>query len=136
MNVQLPSSSCPRIFRPFEHSQPSHATFAGYRVASFVGPWAAILAPFAPGRTLMLLISRQYTRFRDDRRAKRFLTRTNPLVSGLGFAAAVCSRPLGRHHGEVPFLSSVSFLLLTGRRLHPAFVPAIGAATGYLGVCP
>ncbi len=112
------------------------ATFAGYRVAGVAGALAATVALFAPGVALMLFISRQYTRFRDDPRAKRFLNGINPAVTGLIFAAAVLLGPAGLASWRGLILSGVSFVLLTRLRWHPAFVLGIGAAAGYLGVCP
>jgi len=112
------------------------ATFAGYRVASVGGALAATVALFAPGVALMLMISHQYARLRDDHRAKRFLNGINPAVTGLIFAAAVLLGPAGLASWRGLLLSGVSFLLLTRFRWHPAFVLGIGAATGYLGVCP
>jgi len=112
------------------------ATFAGYRVANVGGALAATVALFAPGVALMLVISHQYARFRDDHRAKRFMNGINPAVTGLIFASAVLLSPAGLASWRGLLLSGVSFLLLTRLRWHPAFVLGIGAATGYLGVCP
>lgn len=112
------------------------ATFAGYRVAGVAGALAATAALFAPGAALMLMISHQYARLRDDHRAKRFLSGINPAVTGLIFAAAILLAPAGLLSWRGVLMSGVSFLLLTRLRWHPAFVLAIGAATGYLGVCP
>jgi chromate transporter len=51
------------------------ATFAGFHLAGVTGALAATVALFAPGMMLMLAISHQHARFRDDRRAQRFLAR-------------------------------------------------------------
>jgi chromate transporter len=112
------------------------ATFAGYRIGGVAGALAGSAALFAPGVALMLFISREYARFRDDPRAKRFLSGINPAVSGLIFAAAVLLGPAGLASWRGLILSGVSFVLLTRLRWHPAFVLGIGAAAGYLGVCP
>jgi chromate transporter len=112
------------------------ATFAGYRVAGVAGALAATAALFAPGAALMLMISRQYARLRDDRRAKHFLNGINPAVTGLIFAAAILLAPAGLASWRGILLSGASFLLLTRLRWPPALVLGIGAATGCLGVCP
>lgn len=112
------------------------ATFAGYRMAGIGGALAATAALFAPGVALMLVISRQYARFRADPRAKRFLGGINPAVAGLVFAAAVLLGPAALASWRSVLLSVVSFFLLARFRWHPAFVLVLGAAMGYLGVCP
>jgi chromate transporter len=112
------------------------ATFAGYHVASIAGALVATAALFAPGVALMLVISHQYARFREDRRAKRFLGGINPAVAGLIFATALLLAPAALASWRGLLLCGVSFLLLARFRWHPAFVLAIGAALGYLGVSP
>lgn len=110
------------------------ATFAGYKVGGTAGALAATAALFAPATVLMLVISRQYLRLRDDNRARRFLSGVNPAIAGLILSAALI---LGR--GTLVSwrgcsLFGVSLLLLARFRWHPAFVLAIGAAAGYAGV--
>jgi chromate transporter len=112
------------------------ATFAGYHLAGTAGALAATAALFAPGILLMLAISHQYTRFRDNQRAQRFLAGVNPAVVGLILSAALL---LGRGaliswHGYV--LLVLAFALLAVLRWHPAFVLAIGAVAGYFGLLP
>ena len=112
------------------------ATFAGFHMAGTIGALAATVALFAPGIVLMLAISRQYGRFRDDHRAQRFLAGVNPAVVGLILSAALV---LGRSalvswHGYALF--ALSFCLLAGLRWHPAYILAIGAAAGYCGLLP
>ena len=112
------------------------ATFAGFHLAGTTGALAATVALFAPGMMLMLAISHQYGRFRDDHRAQRFLAGVNPAVVGLILSAALV---LGRSalvswHGYALF--ALSFCLLAGLRWHPAFILAIGAAAGYFGLLP
>jgi chromate transporter len=112
------------------------ATFAGFHMAGTIGALAATVALFAPGIVLMLAISRQYARFRDDHRARRFLAGVNPAVVGLVLSAALV---LGRSalvswHGYALF--ALSFCLLAGWRWHPAFILGIGAAAGYFGLLP
>jgi len=112
------------------------ATFAGYHVASIAGALVATAALFAPGVALMLVISHQYAHFRGDLRAKRFLSGINPAVAGLIFATAALLAPAALASWRGLLLCGLSLLLLTRFRWHPAFVLAIGAATGYLGVSP
>ena len=112
------------------------ATFAGFHLAGTTGALAATVALFAPGMMLMLAISHQYGRFRDDHRAQRFLAGVNPAVAGLILSAALV---LGRSaliswHGYALF--ALSFCLLAGLRWHPAFILVIGAAVGYSGLLP
>jgi chromate transporter len=112
------------------------ATFAGFHMAGAIGALAATAALFAPGMVLMLVISRQYGRIRDDHRAQRFLAGVNPAVAGLILSAALV---LGRSalvswHGYALF--ALSFYLLAGLRWHPAFILAVGAAAGYFGLLP
>ena len=112
------------------------ATFAGFRLAGATGALVATVALFAPGVVLMLAISRQYSRFRNDHRAQRFLAGVNPAVVGLVLSAALT---LGRGaltswHGYA--LCALSFCVLAGLRWHPAFILAVGAAAGYFGLLP
>jgi chromate transporter len=112
------------------------ATFAGYHVASVAGALVATAVLFAPGSALMLFISHEYARLREDRRAKRFLSGINPAVAGLIFATAILLAPAALASWRRLLLCGISFLLLTRFRWHPAFVLAIRAAMGYLGVSP
>jgi chromate transporter len=112
------------------------ATFAGFHLAGTTGALAATVALFAPGMMLMLAISHQYGRFRDDHRAQRFLAGVNPAVAGLILSAALV---LGRSaliswHGYTLF--ALSFCFLAGLRWRPAFILVIGAAVGYFGLLP
>jgi chromate transporter len=112
------------------------ATFAGFHMAGTTGALAATAALFAPGMVLMLAISHQYGRFRDDHRAQRFLAGVNPAVASLILSAALV---LGRNaliswHGYA--LLAVSFCLLAGLRWPPVLILAIGAAAGYFGLLP
>jgi len=112
------------------------ATFAGYRVAGIGGALAATIALFAPAAVLMLVISHQYTRFRDDRRVMRFLSGVNPAVTGLIASAAVLLGQSALASWRGFLLAGVSLILLVRFRWHPAFVLAIGAAAGFFKVLP
>jgi chromate transporter len=112
------------------------ATFAGYKVASMAGALIATAVLFAPGFALMLVISHRYARFREDRRAKRFLSGINPTVAGLIFAAAILLALGALASWRGPLLCGISLVLLARFRWHPAFVLAIGAVAGLLGVSP
>jgi len=112
------------------------ATFAGFHMAGIAGALAATVALFTPGIALMLAISHQYGRLRDDRHARRFLAGVNPAVVGLIVSAALV---LGRSalvswHGYA--LLAVSFGLLAARRWPPVLLVAAGAAAGYFGLLP
>lgn len=110
--------------------------FAGYHHAGPTGALAATVALFAPGVLLMLVISRQYSHFRNDDRVQRFLAGVNPSVAGLILSAA----PVLGHGAFASWrayaLPALSFALLAGLRWHPAFVLAIGAAAGYFRLLP
>jgi chromate transporter len=112
------------------------ATFAGYHLAGVSGALAATAALFAPGIVLMLLLSRQYERRRDEPWARRFLAGVNPAVAGMVMSAAFVlgSRQLDCWRS----LSAVAaaFLLLTAARLHPAILLAAGALAGWQGWLP
>jgi chromate transporter len=112
------------------------ATFAGYHLAGVPGAIAATAALFAPAIVLMLVISRQYERWRDNRRAQRFLAGVNPAVVGLVLSAAylLSGTALLSWRGWV--LTGIALLLLVKLRWHPAFALALGAAAGYVGVLP
>ena len=112
------------------------ATFAGYHLAGITGALAATVALFAPGVILMLAISQQYRRFRDDRRAQRFLAGVNPAVAGLILSAALVLGRSALISWQGFALLALSFFLLARLRWHPAFVLAIGAAAGYSGLFP
>ena len=83
---------------------------------------------------LMLAISRQYNRFRDDQRAQRFLAGVNPAVVGLILSAALVLGRTALVSWQGYALFALSFCLLAGLRWHPAFILAIGAAAGYFGL--
>jgi len=112
------------------------ATFAGYKVASLAGALVATAVLFAPGSALMLVISHEYARFRENRRAKSFLNAINPAVAGLIFATAILLAPAALASWRGLVLSGISLMLLTRFRWHPAIVLAIGAAAGFSGVSP
>jgi chromate transporter len=112
------------------------ATFAGYHLAGVAGALVATAALFAPGIVLMLILSRQYERRREEPWARRFLAGVNPAVAGIVLSAAFV---LGR--GQLDSWRSLAavaaaFLLLTAARLHPALLLAAGAAAGWQGWLP
>lgn len=112
------------------------ATFAGYRAGGVFGAVVATIAIFTPGIGLMMFLSRQYERYRDDRRVRRFLTGVNPAVTGLVLSAAVLLGRAAMTSWRAWLFCGVSLYLLGKLRWHPAPVLAIGAAAGYLGALP
>jgi chromate transporter len=112
------------------------ATFAGYGVAGIGGALTATVALFAPAILLMMILSQQYARFREDRRVQRFLSGLNPAVVGLIVAAALLlfRGAIVSWHGYLLF--GLSLFVLIRLRWHPAFVLAIGATGGYFGLLP
>ena len=112
------------------------ATFAGFHMAGAIGAISATVALFAPGIILMLAISHEYVRFRDDHRAQRFLAGVNPAVAGLIVTAALALGRSALISWPAYALLVLSFALLARLRWHPAYVLAIGAAAGYFGLLP
>jgi chromate transporter len=112
------------------------ATFAGYHHGGATGALAATVALFAPGVVLMLLISWQYSRLRNDQRVQRFLAGLNPSVAGLILSAVPALSQGAFLSWRAYALLALSFALLTGLRWHPAFVLAIGAAAGHFKLLP
>jgi chromate transporter len=110
------------------------ATFAGYKVGGTVGALAATASLFAQATVLMLVISRQYLRLRDDDRARRFLAGVNPAVVGLILSAALELGMGALVSWRGCFLFSLSLLLLVRFRWYPAVVLAMGATAGYFGL--
>jgi chromate transporter len=112
------------------------ATFAGYRVAGVAGGLVATAALMAPAIGLMWLISGQYARYRRRPAAERFLAGVNPAVTGLVCSAAVLLGGSAIVSWRGWILAVTSLLLLRKFHWHPAFVLAVGAATGYAGLLP
>jgi chromate transport protein ChrA len=126
--------------RPTPPRQPSQPEKAAGSGAVNLMPFAffalATVALFAPGIVLMLAISHQYGRFRDDRRAQRFLAGVNPAVAGLILSATLVLGRTALISWNGFALLALSFSLLAWLRWHPASVLAIGAAAGYFGLLP
>jgi chromate transporter len=112
------------------------ATFAGFRVAGVAGALVATAALLAPAMGLMLLLSAQYERYRDEPRVQQFLAGVNPAVTGLIVSAAVLlgGSAIASWRGWI--LCGLSLMLLQRFRWHPAFVLVIGFAAGYFGLMP
>lgn len=110
------------------------ATFAGYRLAGVAGALVATAALFAPAMLLMLFLSTQYERYRDDDRAQRFLGGVNPAVTGLVFSAALLLGRSAMNSWRGFLFAAVSLLLLGRLRWPPAVVLALGAAAGFTGL--
>ncbi len=112
------------------------ATFAGFRVAGVAGALVATTALLAPAMGLMLLLSAQYERYRDDPRVQQFLAGVNPAVTGLIVSAAVLLGDSAITSWRGVILCGVSLVMLRRFCWHPAFVLAIGFAAGYFGWMP
>ena len=112
------------------------ATFAGYHVAGVAGALVATAALLAPGMGLMLVITAQYQRYRNNDHAQRFLDGVNPAVTGLILSAAVTLQASAVESWRGWVLCGVALVLLQRFRWHPAFVLAIGSVAGYVGVLP
>lgn len=101
-------------------------------MSGIAGAFAATVALFGPGVLLMLLISRQYDRFRADIRMRYFFAGVNPAVVSLVLSSAYS---LGRNtilSWHAYLLLALSFVLLAAFQWHPAFVLALSAVVGYL----
>jgi chromate transporter len=112
------------------------ATFAGFRVGGIGGALIATVALFGPATVLMLVLTKQYVRLREDYRVKRFLSGVNPAVAGLILGAGIVLTPQALVSWRGYLLTALSIGLLLRLRWHPAFVLGVGAICGYLGFCP
>ena len=109
------------------------ATFAGSHLDGVAGALTATVALFAPALALMTVLSRGYTRFKDDQRVREALAGIGPAVVGLVASAIVPLAP-GAIHGWAGLALAAAALLLLVRRLwHPAAVLAVGAVAGVIG---
>jgi chromate transporter len=110
------------------------ATFTGFHLHGVSGALVATIALFTPALILMTVLSQGYSRLKEGRRLQDFLTGVTPAVVGMVVSAAVLLAP-GAVHGTVGWvLAGVSLFLLVMLRWHPAWVLAIGAILGVVGV--
>jgi chromate transporter len=110
------------------------ATFAGFHLHGVAGALVATLALFTPSLILMMFLSHGYSRLKEGPRVQDFLAGVTPAVVGMVVSAAVVRAP-GAHRGFASGgLLAISFLLLVRFRWHPAWVLAVGAVLGAVGV--
>lgn len=112
------------------------STFAGYHLAGIAGAVIATVALMLPAVLLMLLIAKQYERFRDDHRAQRLLAGLNPAITGLILATAVLLAGGVLTSWQRSLFALACFLVLWGLEWPPIILLAIGAAAGYAGLLP
>ena len=110
------------------------ATFTGFHLHGVTGALVATLALFAPALVLMTFMSREYSRLKDMQYFKDFMGGVTPAVVGLVAGAAVLLAP-GILHGLAAWgLLTAALFLLAWLQWHPAWVLAIGAGLGAVGV--
>ncbi len=110
------------------------ATFAGFHLHGVLGALAATLALFTPAMILMTLMSREYSRFKDARYFKNFMGGVTPAVVGMVAGAAVLLSPGILHDIAAWGLLATALFLLARFQWHPAWVLAIGATLGTIGI--
>jgi chromate transporter len=110
------------------------ATFAGFHVYGVSGALVATIALFTPSLILMTILSHGYGRLKNEPRFQNFMAGVTPAVVGLVVSASVLLAP-GAFHGIAGWgLSVVALLILIRFQWHPAWVLAIGAILGIVGI--
>ena len=110
------------------------ATFAGFHIQGVSGALVATLALFTPSLILMTFLSHGYSRLKEGPRVQDFLAGVTPAVVGMVVSAAVLLAP-GALRGFASWaLLVIAFLLLVRFQWHPAWVLAVGAVLGAVGV--
>jgi chromate transporter len=110
------------------------ATFAGFHLHGISGALLATLALFTPSLLLMTFFSQGYSRLKKGRRVQDFLSGVTPAVVGMVVSAAVLLAPATLHGPAGWGLMAMALLLLVRLQGHPAFVLAIGAFSGVVGL--
>ncbi len=110
------------------------ATFTGFHLHGVMGALTATLALFAPALALMTFMSREYSRLKDARYFKNFMGGVTPAVVGMVAGAAVLLSPGILHDIAAWGLLAAALFLLARFQWHPAWVLAIGAVLGTIGV--
>jgi len=110
------------------------ATFAGYKVYGVLGAIISTSALFLPGVILMLFLTKGYNMLKDVTVFQYFLSGVTPAVIGLVVNAALKLAPSSLINIPSYVLFVISLPLLIKFKWHPAFVLAIGAVAGMLGV--
>lgn len=110
------------------------ATFAGYKVYGVFGAIISTTALFLPGVILMLLLTKGYDLLKDAKLFQYFLSGVTPAVIGLVVNAAIKLAPTSFTNPASYIIFVFSLPLLIRFKWHPAFVLAIGAILGMLGV--
>ncbi len=110
------------------------ATFAGFHLHGVMGALVATIALFTPALILMTFMSREYARLKDAPYFKNFMGGVTPAVVGMVAGAAVLLSPGILHDIAALGLLAAALLLLARFQWHPAWVLAIGAALGAIGI--
>jgi chromate transporter len=110
------------------------ATFTGFHMYGVSGAIVATLCLFTPALLLMTVLSHEYARLKGGRRFHDFLAGVTPAVVGLVISAAVLLAPGAFRDIAGWGLMVCSLLLLVRLQWHPAWVLAIGAILGAVGV--
>ncbi len=109
------------------------ATFAGFHLHGISGALVATLSLFTPSLILMTFFSQGYSKMKEGRYVKDFLSGVTPAVVGMVVSAAVFLAPATLHGLAGWGLMAIALLLLIRLQWHPAFVLAIGAILGAVG---
>ena len=110
------------------------ATFAGFHLHGVSGALLATLALFTPSLILMTFFSQGYSKMKEGRHIKDFLSGVTPAVVGMVVSAAVLLAPATLHGPAGWGLMAIALLLLVRFQWHPAFVLGIGAILGVVDV--
>ncbi len=110
------------------------ATFAGFHLHGISGALAATLALFTPSLILMTFLSQGYTRFKEKPRVQDFLAGVAAAVVGMVVSAAFLLAPGILHDFAGWCLMAAAMVLLLRLQWHPAWVLAMGAALGAIGI--
>jgi chromate transporter len=85
---------------------------------------------------LMLVLCREYERFKGRREAHAFLAGVIPAVVGLVLSTAILLASGTLHSWRAFAFTGVALLLLIRWRLNPALLLGLGAIAGWIGILP
>ncbi|MDR3567292.1 MAG: chromate efflux transporter [Syntrophobacteraceae bacterium] len=110
------------------------ATFTGFHLHGVSGALISTLCLFTPAFVLMTVLSHEYARLKGGRHFQDFLAGVTPAVVGLVISAAVLLAPGALRDLAGWALMVFSLFLLARLQWHPAWVLAIGAVLGAVGL--
>ena len=112
------------------------ATFAGYRLRGISGALVATTALYLPAVMVMILLCREYERFKGRKATQAFLSGIAPAVIGLVLSTAIVLASGTLHSWRAFAFTAIALLLLIRWRLNPALVLGLGAIAGSIGILP